>query len=199
MPLSIRKWLCFLPTQPAMLLHSSAGEIIDFNRDIQLILSGHCIECHGPDSAARKGELRLDRGDGLADDRGGYRAEEFAQAAKEIEERHQDTKEREQEMKKLEEQYPYVMIMREMESPRKAFVLRRGQYDSPGEEVQAALPQTISSDPERAVTRLELARGLVDGRDGARPGPCSFRAARGRAGWSKLVGIPAGRTLGRGR
>lgn len=57
MNLSIRKWLCFLPTQPAMLSHTSAGEVIDFNRDVQPILSGHCIECHGPDSAARKGEL----------------------------------------------------------------------------------------------------------------------------------------------
>jgi len=56
-----------------MLLLSSAGETLDFNRDVQPILAGHCIECHGPDAAARKGKLRLDQGDGLADDRGGYR------------------------------------------------------------------------------------------------------------------------------
>jgi hypothetical protein len=56
-----------------MLLHSSAGETLDFNRDVQPILAAHCIECHGPDAAARKGDLRLDHGDGLADDRGGYR------------------------------------------------------------------------------------------------------------------------------
>ena len=31
------------------------------------------MECHGPDAAGRKGKLRLDRGDSLAEDRGGYR------------------------------------------------------------------------------------------------------------------------------
>ncbi len=56
-----------------MLLPSPAGETLDFNRDVQPILAGHCIECHGPDSATRKGKLRLDRGDGLTEDRGGYR------------------------------------------------------------------------------------------------------------------------------
>lgn len=56
-----------------MFLQSSADETLDFNRDVQPILVGHCIEGHGPDAAARKGDLRLDHGDGLADDRGGYR------------------------------------------------------------------------------------------------------------------------------
>lgn len=56
-----------------MRLHSLAGDTLDFNRDVQPILAGHCIECHGPDSAVRKGKLRLDLGDGLMDDRGGHR------------------------------------------------------------------------------------------------------------------------------
>jgi len=34
---------------------------LSFNDDIQPILSEHCFQCHGPDSDARKGELRLDR------------------------------------------------------------------------------------------------------------------------------------------
>ncbi len=69
----IRLLLFFVAAQLATLCHLSAEEPVDFNRDVQPILASHCIECHGPDSAARKGDLRLDLGDGLGDDRGGYR------------------------------------------------------------------------------------------------------------------------------
>ena len=34
---------------------------LEYNRDIRPILADHCFACHGPDSAARKGDLRLDQ------------------------------------------------------------------------------------------------------------------------------------------
>src|SRR5438876_2113333 len=36
---------------------------LEYNRDIRPILAENCFACHGPDSAARKADLRIDRRD----------------------------------------------------------------------------------------------------------------------------------------
>jgi hypothetical protein len=43
---------------------SSPAATIDFDRDIQPILSENCYQCHGPDAGARKAKLRLDQKEG---------------------------------------------------------------------------------------------------------------------------------------
>lgn len=42
----------------------SAQETIEYNRDVRPILAEHCFACHGPDSAAREADLRLDEREG---------------------------------------------------------------------------------------------------------------------------------------
>jgi mono/diheme cytochrome c family protein len=39
---------------------AQSSQHLDFNQDVQPILASNCFSCHGPDPAARKGNLRLD-------------------------------------------------------------------------------------------------------------------------------------------
>ncbi|MGE0607904.1 MAG: PSD1 and planctomycete cytochrome C domain-containing protein [Pirellulales bacterium] len=51
--------ICLLLLTSSAVLADGDGTI-DFNRDIRPILSENCFQCHGPDKAQRKGDLRLD-------------------------------------------------------------------------------------------------------------------------------------------
>ena len=41
-------------------VHTAAATDVEFRRDVQPILSEHCLQCHGSDEAQRQSELRLD-------------------------------------------------------------------------------------------------------------------------------------------
>src|SRR5215831_7578431 len=53
-PVALAALLLF--TLPA----GAAGPKLAYNRDVRPILAENCFACHGPDSAARKADLRLD-------------------------------------------------------------------------------------------------------------------------------------------
>ena len=61
---------------------ASADEKVDFNREVRTVLANSCFTCHGPDSAERKAELRLDTLVGATRDLGGYAAVVPGDAAK---------------------------------------------------------------------------------------------------------------------
>lgn len=64
-----------------------------------------------------------------------------------------------------DEAIPGTMIFRDLEQPREAFVMLRGQYDQPGDPVKpgvpAVLPPLAVEPPERVPNRLDLAKWLV--------------------------------------
>lgn len=58
---------------------------------------------------------------------------------------------------------PEAMVMQELTNPRKAYVLLRGAYDAPGEEVTATTPSALPSlPPDLPRNRLGLAKWLVN-------------------------------------
>jgi mono/diheme cytochrome c family protein len=67
------------------------------------------------------------------------------------------------ELAKFEHSLPEIMTMRELPTPKPAFVLKRGQYDAPGEPVTAGVPAWLNAWPEGAPkNRLGLAKWLLE-------------------------------------
>jgi hypothetical protein len=63
----------------------------------------------------------------------------------------------------LDKDIPATMVSQELEKPRPAWVLIRGQYDKHGEEVSPGVPAVLPPLPQSQVTnRLNFARWLVD-------------------------------------
>jgi len=62
----------------------------------------------------------------------------------------------------LDNSLPATMIMQELEKPRPAYLLKRGEYDKRGDEVQRGVPAILPPLPASQTTnRLDLARWLI--------------------------------------
>ena len=120
---------------------------------------------------------------GSAEPRIRYKNSEYERRKKKVEAAEENADRRKAEIGRLEAEYPFVMIMRD-NKPRKAFILERGQYDAPGEEVQPGLMSALSPVPDNMpMNRLALARWLTDGQH-----PLTARVLVNRL-WEQLFGI----------
>ena len=121
---------------------------------------------------------------GSADPRIRYKTREYQSEVRAIEAKFENKDKRKKAIANLDSTYPWVMVMREKEKPRKAFVLDRGQYDAPIEEVQAGRPAAFSPAPRgMKMNRLALAHWLVDRRH-----PLTARVVVNRL-WEQVFGL----------
>jgi hypothetical protein len=63
----------------------------------------------------------------------------------------------------LDKTIPTALVMEDLPQPRKTHVLKRGQYDQPGDEVSRGVPESLPTMlPDMPRNRLGLAKWLVD-------------------------------------
>ncbi len=92
--------------------------------------------------------------------------------------------------KTLRESIPTTLVMQEMDKPRTAHVLTRGQYDHPADPVQPGVPVALSAWPAEAPqNRLGLAKWLVSTEN-----PLTARVAVNRL-WQQCFGEGLVRTV----
>ena len=94
-------------------------------------------------------------------------------------------KQTEQQLKTLQRSIRYAMVMKEKSDPRPAFMLIRGAYDKPGEEVQRNTPGFLPPLPksDQTPTRMDLAHWLTQPDN-----PLTARVAVNRF-WQQLFGV----------
>ncbi len=84
----------------------------------------------------------------------------------------------------LKKAVPKVMVMADMEKPRKTFMLNRGLYNQPTDEIWAAVPAALPDLPAGVTTnRLAMARWLV-----SRDNPLTARVTVNRF-WQQFFGL----------
>ncbi|MBI1760886.1 MAG: DUF1549 domain-containing protein [Acidobacteria bacterium] len=84
----------------------------------------------------------------------------------------------------LEETFPNLMVMAEMPTPRPAYLLKRGAYDAPGEQVERLIPAVLTPwQKEWPNNRLGLAKWLTSPAH-----PLTSRVAVNRL-WQMLFGV----------
>ena len=90
----------------------------------------------------------------------------------------------EQEKVDVETVIPTTMVMEEMAEPKTMFVLHRGEYDQPGDEVATLTPASLHPLPEgESQNRMGLAKWVV-----SRENPLTSRVVVNRI-WQRLFGI----------
>ncbi|MDA1233550.1 MAG: DUF1553 domain-containing protein [Acidobacteria bacterium] len=85
---------------------------------------------------------------------------------------------------------PTVMVFEEREDVRPTYLLKRGAYDAPGEQVQPGVPSVLPPLPvEGRASRLDLARWIV-----SRDNPLTARVTVNRY-WQQLFGVGLVKTV----